>query len=40
VLANPAEISPQQVQAFKTIFPMNARPIQPVNGRVVKLDND
>lgn len=40
VLANSTEISPQQVQAFKTIFPMNARPIQPVNGRVVKLDND
>lgn len=40
VLANPTEISPQQVSAFKSIFPMNARPIQPVNERTVKLDNN
>lgn len=40
VLAKPAEVSAAQVKAFKSIFSMNARPIQPVNGRVVKLDND
>lgn len=40
VLANQAEVSADQVKAFQAVFPMNARPIQPVNGRIVKLDND
>jgi carbonic anhydrase len=39
VVADPIEISPAQAKAFQTIFAMNARPIQPVNGRVVRLDN-
>ena len=39
VLANPAEISQAQLDAFRKLFPMNARPIQPVNGRIVRLAN-
>lgn len=30
------EISMEQLNAFQTFFPNNARPIQPMNGRVVK----
>jgi len=36
VLKTPVQISPEQVNAFARIFPDNARPIQPLNGRVVK----
>jgi carbonic anhydrase len=33
VLKSPATISPEQVAAFARIYPANARPIQPTNGR-------
>ena len=36
VLKEPVEISAAQVAAFKKIFQMNARPVQPLNGRVVQ----
>jgi carbonic anhydrase len=37
VLNSYATISPQQVAAFAKIYPMNARPIQPTNGREIVL---
>jgi carbonic anhydrase len=37
VLNNYATISPQQVAAFAKIYPTNARPIQPTNGREILL---
>jgi len=35
VLKKPATLSPQEITAFARIYPMNARPVQPVNGREV-----
>jgi len=35
VLKNPVSLSPAQVAAFAKIYPMNARPIQPTNGREI-----
>jgi carbonic anhydrase len=35
VLKGYATVSPQQVGAFAKIYPMNARPIQPTNGREI-----
>ena len=39
VLATPAQISQAQLDSFRKLFAMNARPIQPVNGRIVRLAN-
>jgi carbonic anhydrase len=36
VLKNPVEISPDEIDAFASLFPHDVRPLQPVNGRVVK----
>ncbi|MEK6748739.1 MAG: carbonic anhydrase family protein [Pseudomonadota bacterium] len=36
VLQAQQEISPQQLSAFAAIFPMNARPLQPLNERLVE----
>jgi carbonic anhydrase len=36
VLKQPIEMSTEQIDAFAALFPMDARPIQPVNSRVVK----
>jgi carbonic anhydrase len=33
VYEQPIEVSPEHIEAFKAIFPMNARPVQPVNRR-------
>lgn len=33
VLENPVELSKAQIEQFRQIFPMNARPIQPLNRR-------
>jgi carbonic anhydrase len=33
VLKTPAELSSEQVAAFAKVYPMNARPVQPLNGR-------
>lgn len=38
VLKTPVQLSKAQIDAFKSIFKMNARPIQPVNEREVKAD--
>lgn len=35
VMAAPQTISPSQVAAFTTLFPWNARPVQPLNRRYV-----
>ena len=36
VLKSPIEISQQQLQIFQALFPVNARPVQPLAGRVVR----
>lgn len=39
VLHKAVEISLQQLQAFQAIFPMNARPVQPLNDRVLYIED-
>ncbi len=39
VLNTPVEISKAQLAAFHKIYKMNARPVQPLNGRVVQESN-
>lgn len=36
VLKQPIELSKQQLAEFRKLYPMNARPAQPLNGRVVQ----
>jgi carbonic anhydrase len=36
VLKTPVDISPGQISAFARLYPHDVRPIQPLNGRVVK----
>jgi carbonic anhydrase len=36
VLKTPVEISQEQIDAFAKLYPHDVRPIQPLNGRVVK----
>ena len=36
VLKTPVEISPEQINAFATLYPHDVRPVQPLHGRVVK----
>jgi carbonic anhydrase len=36
VLRNPVEFSGQEIARFAKLYPMNARPVQPLNGRVVE----
>ncbi|MFN7674199.1 MAG: carbonic anhydrase family protein, partial [bacterium] len=38
VLSTPILVSQKDVEAFQALFPMNARPIQPVNRRYVLRD--
>jgi carbonic anhydrase len=39
VLAEPVEMSQQQIEAFRQLFPEgNSREVQPLNGRTVKTD--
>ena len=37
VLKQPVEISTGQIAAFRRLYPMNARPVQPLNGRIVQV---
>lgn len=37
VLKTPLELSAKQLNQFIRLYPMNARPVQPLNGRVVQL---
>lgn len=36
VIKQPVRISPEQFKLFSQLFPLNARPVQPVNGRPVR----
>src|SRR5262249_46175325 len=36
VMKTPIEISHAQLQAFSKLYPMNARPVQPLNGRTLE----
>jgi carbonic anhydrase len=36
VLKNPVEISAEEIDAFAKLYPHDVRPLQPLNGRVVK----
>jgi carbonic anhydrase len=36
VLKRPIEVSESQIEAFRKLFPANARPVQPLNGRAVQ----
>jgi carbonic anhydrase len=36
VVKTPVEISPEQINAFAELYPHDVRPVQPLNGRVVK----
>jgi carbonic anhydrase len=36
VLKTPVELSRAQLEAFRKLYPMNARPVQPLNGRKVE----
>lgn len=39
VLATPNTVSKAQLRRFTDIFPLSTRPVQPLNGRVVKVSN-
>lgn len=36
VMKNPIALGAEQIKAFRRIFNANTRPIQPLNGRVIK----
>jgi carbonic anhydrase len=36
VLKTPVDISAEQISAFAKLYPHDVRPLQPLNGRVVK----
>jgi carbonic anhydrase len=36
VLETPVEVSPAQIRAFARVYPHDVRPLQPLNGRIVK----
>ena len=39
VLAAPTEASAEQIARFRALYPNDARPVQPVNGRTIRLSN-
>jgi carbonic anhydrase len=39
VMKQPMQASPAQMALFSRLYPMNARPVQPVNGRIIKESN-
>jgi carbonic anhydrase len=39
VLTQSVQLSKDQLQAFQALYPMNARPIQPLNDRIVQLSD-
>ncbi|MCK6426259.1 MAG: carbonic anhydrase family protein [Burkholderiaceae bacterium] len=39
VLKQPVALSPQQLAVFARLYPMNARPVQPLAGRLIKESN-
>ncbi len=36
VMKQPMTVSNEQLRLFSQLFPMNARPVQPVSGRIVR----
>ncbi len=36
VLKNPVTLGAEQIKSFRRLFNANARPIQPLNGRVIQ----
>lgn len=36
VFREPLQVSPQQIAIFSRLYPSNARPVQPTNGRLIK----
>jgi carbonic anhydrase len=36
VLKTPVEVSRTQINAFARLYPHDVRPVQPLNGRIVK----
>lgn len=39
VLKSPVQVSTQQINIFSRLYPMNARPVQPTHGRLIKESN-
>jgi carbonic anhydrase len=39
VLAQPLTVSPAAIRRFRALYPANARPVQPLNGRVVRVSS-
>ncbi|MCP9940624.1 carbonic anhydrase family protein, partial [Synechococcus sp. Cruz CV12-2-Slac-r] len=39
ILKDPVSISAEQLSNFQKLYPMNARPLQPLNERVIKSSN-
>lgn len=39
ILVESIELSPEQIATFESLYPYNARPIQPLNGRSIDLNN-
>lgn len=40
VLAQTIQVSEEQIAAFESLYQMNARPVQPTNGRIIELHTD
>ncbi|TAF02105.1 MAG: carbonate dehydratase, partial [Nostocales cyanobacterium] len=36
VLIEPIQVSEQQIEAFQSLYQVNARPVQPINGRRIE----
>jgi len=39
VLKQPVQLAPEQIELFARLYPMNARPVQPSAGRMIKESN-
>lgn len=39
VMTQPIQVSEEQIAAFASLYQVNARPIQPANGRIIQLHN-
>jgi len=39
ILKQPVTLSAEQLAAFRRLYPMNARPLQPLNERIIKTSN-
>ena len=39
VMKQPVQASPAQMALFSRLYPLNARPVQPANGRIIKESN-